>query len=60
MPDQLIYVDPLVLIALGAFAVYGLERMFVDVVRWVERRWPSKPVAKPSEIPELHVVRRVK
>lgn len=34
----MIYIDPWLALLGVCLAVYGLERLLVDVVRWIERR----------------------
>lgn len=44
------YVDPLLELGLVMLAVYGLERLLVDVVRWIDRRG-KKPKGPAGFLP---------
>lgn len=49
------YMDPTVVMVGVVLAVYGLERLVVDIVRFVDRRTrrkpkPPKPPSPPSPI----------
>jgi hypothetical protein len=47
-----IFLDPWVVLVGAILAVYGLERLFVDVVRFVDRRTrPRKPKQPPPTSP---------
>lgn len=45
MPNAM-YLDPWLFLALLVAGVYGAERLFVDLVRFVDRR--TRPRKKPS------------
>lgn len=46
----MIFVDPLLLLGLVMLAAYGLERILVDVVRYIDRRG-KKPKGPTGFVP---------
>ena len=57
----MIWLDPWVALGAALLSVYGLERLFVDVVRFVDRRTRAKrkPPAPPSPIIRPDSLRRL-
>lgn len=47
----MILIDPWLALIAAAFAIYGIERALVDVVRYIDRRAGHKPKGPTGFVP---------